>query len=261
MKSCSVKFSAVWIGKIWTCWVFLFGVITTCLAAEPSISSTTAETINLGVYSTSNWRSDDFKGTAYRQWDKSGSSFCFDWNTEKGDQIGRIGVSYGSPYLGVKLDDLKPECVMSTHATYTSTTKHWFYWAIYGWTHRDYTYWGNTPNGWDNEFYVVFYTDMKKANILSQPGCVEVGSVTVDGVVFDCYHTPRAHQSQWLAVCRSNTWNAAVDLKKIIAYWRSKGLGNEYVVDLGWALEGFSPSIGKVQLTDISIPNLNAPHP
>ena len=50
-----------------------------------------------------------FKGTAFREWDASGSTFSFQWKTETGDQIGRIGVSYGSNRLGVRMGDLRPD--------------------------------------------------------------------------------------------------------------------------------------------------------
>ena len=153
---------------------------------------------------------------------------------------------------------------MSTHATYTQTKYGWFYWAIYGWTHGAYTFWGDStkaPHGWNNEFYVIFYTDKTKAAFLADKGSVSIGSVEVDGVTFDCYNTPRPIQSQWLAVCRSKTWSASVNLKKIFEYWRSKGLDNEYVVDLGWALEGFSGSAGRLELTEVNIPILVAPNP
>jgi hypothetical protein len=225
-------------------------------------TTTTAATFNFGAFSTSNWRSGDFSGSAYRKWDAAADSFCFTWSTVSGDQIGRIGVTYGSSYLagwqGVQIDDIQPDCIMSTNATYTPTSAAWFYWSIYGWTHSSYTYWGNTPNGWNNEFYIVFYTDMTKAAIETN-GCVSIDSVVVDGVTFDCYNTPRAAQSQWFAVCRSKTWNASVNLKKIFDYWRSKGLANEYVVDLGWALEGFVGSGGTLQLTNVNIADLTAP--
>jgi hypothetical protein len=220
-------------------------------------STTSADPINVGPYSTSNWRSADFKGTAYREWDAAGDSFRFVWKTENGDQIGRIGVSYGSDHLGAKIDEIRPDCQMSTDALYTPKKYAWFYWSVYGWTHSSYTYWGNTPHGWNNEFYIIFYTDKTRAAFLADKGCVAKGSVTVDGVVFDCYETPRPVQSQWLAVRRSKTWGGSVNLKKIFDYWRSQGLADEYVVDLGWAMEGFVGSDGTLQLTHISIPNLN----
>ena len=233
-------------------------------AAAPSLISTTGtETLKAGpVYSTSNWRSDDFKGSALREWSAAGDQFRFTWTTGTGDQIGRIGVSYGSSYLGKKIDDIRPDCVMSTNAVYTPDKYCWFYWAIYGWTHDKYTFWGDAggaPKGWDNEFYIVFYTGKTRAAFLEDKGCVSIGSVDVDGVTYDCYSTPRPIQSQWLAVRRSNSWSGSVNLKKIFDYWRSKGLANEYVVDLGWALEGFNGSAGKVELTNIIIPNLTAP--
>ena len=214
---------------------------------------------HIGDFTTSNWRSDDFKGWASREWDASGKSFTFEWKTDAGDQIGRMGVTYGSHLLGGKIDEMPAESVMSTDATFTPATDHWFWYAIYGWTNGDYTYWGNTKGGWNNEFYVIFHTDEPTADFLKDKGVVAIGNVTVDGVTFDCFRTPRAVQSQWFAVTRSKTWSASVNLKKIFDYWRSQGLGNEAIVDLGWAVEGFSGSAGKLQLTNVVIPNLSAP--
>jgi hypothetical protein len=224
-------------------------------------STTTGERVDVGNYTTSTWYSNDFKGSAFRQWDDSGKSFRFVWKTEAGDQIGRMGVNYGGPFLGPKLSGIRSDCEMSTDAVYTPAVYGWFYWSIYGWTHSSYTYWGNTPKGWNNEFYIIFYTDKTTAAFLSDKGEIPIGSVDVDGVIFDCYKTPRANQSQWLAVRRNKTWNSSVNLKKIFDYWRSKGLADEYVVDLGWALEGFVGSAGTLQLTNIQIPNLNLATP
>jgi hypothetical protein len=244
--------------------ITLFSISVLLLFCYPSLRADTtagSETVNFGPYSVSNWRSDDFKGSAFREWDKSGKSFRFTWTTDNGDQIGRIGVSYGSDHLGVKIDDIRPDCTMSTDAVYTPKTNHWFYWSIYGWTNPNYTYWGNTPHGWNNEFYIIFYTDKPRSDFLADKTEVDIGSVTVDGVIFDCYKTPRASQSQWLAVCRSKTWPASVNIRKIFDYWRSKGMADEYVVDLGWALEGFIYSSGTLHLSNINIPNLNSAAP
>jgi hypothetical protein len=222
-------------------------------------STAGADRIDFGPYSVSNWRSDDFQGSAYREWDAAGDSFRFVWKTERGDQIGRIGVSYGSAYLGPKIDDIPSDCTMWTDAIYTPKKYAWFYWSIYGWTHDKYTYWGNTPHGWNNEFYIIFYTDKTRAAFLADKGCVEKGSITVDGQIYDCYETPRPVQSQWLAVRRAKTWSGSANLRKIFDYWRSQGLADEYVVDLGWALEGFAGTDATLQLTHIHIPNLNPP--
>jgi hypothetical protein len=224
------------------------------LPADPITSD---QMITSGDYVNSNWRSSDFKGTSSRDWDGTGKNFTFVWNTQAGDQIGRVGVTYGSKLLGCSIDQMPADSVMSAKAVITPTTDHWFYWSIYGWTNAPYTYWGNTPSGWNNEFYIIFHTDRTTKDFLTDKGVVGIGSVEVDGVTFDCFKTPREHQSQFFAVTRSKTWNASVNLKKIFAYWRTQGLGNESVVDLGWAVEGFIGSAGKLQLTDIHIPDLS----
>jgi hypothetical protein len=48
-------------------------------------------------------------------------------------------------------------------------------------------------------------------------------------------------------------------LSKAFAFWRSKGLPDEYVVDLTWALEagaGAGATSGEVELTRIVVPPL-----
>jgi hypothetical protein len=213
---------------------------------------------NVGNYITTTWRSSDFKGTSSREWSPSGDSFKFVWDTKAGDQIGRIGVTYGSSYLGPKIDDMNDSCVMSTNGTFTPSSSAWFDFSIYGWTNPTYTYWSNTPGGkgWNTEFYIVCYTDETPAAFLADKNLKPIGSVVVDGQTYDCYHTPRDFQAQWWAVRRPGSWTPSVNLKKIFEYWRSKGLANEAIVDIGWAVEGFSGTGGKLQLTDIQIPHL-----
>jgi len=239
-------------------------------------STTTSNTVYFpdaasGPFNVANWRSAGCTGTPSRQWDAGADTFNFSWNTLTGDQIGSIGVTFGSGYLqdanwnGVQIDNINPNTTMSCSAAITANN-HWFYWSIYGWTHSSYTWWGNTPGGWDNEFYIIFYTQMTPGDILAQPGCKSIGSVKVDGVTFDCYVTPRSHQSQWLAVAEpspSTAWNPApsVNLYKIFQYWRSQGMANGYIETLSWALEGFSPSAGTLQLTNVVIPNLESAQP
>ena len=111
---------------------------------------TTDKTVQLGDFTTSNWRSPDFSGSTFREWDASGKTFTLNWKTYHGDQIGRIGVTYGSNLLGESIDDMQADSTMSTTAIFTPTTNTWFYWSIYGWTNGTYTYWGNTKDGWNN---------------------------------------------------------------------------------------------------------------
>jgi hypothetical protein len=233
------------------------------LAALPSPADSVSgtETKNFGDFVSSSWRSDDFKGSSSREWDASGSSFRFTWQTESGDQIGRIGATFGSKLLGATIDNMPANCVMSANATFTPGNDHWFYWSIYGWTNPVYTYWGNTPKGWNTEFYIICHTDQPKSAFDADKKLVPIGSVDVDGATFDCYHTPRDFQAQWWAVRRPKTWTPSVNVKKIFDFWRSKGLPNESVVDIGWAVEAFPTTAGSLQLHDVHIPNLNPGSP
>ncbi len=255
----------------WNCLPIFFAVAvwllcpgTTSVAAASTFGS---ERVAFGDYATTNWRSDDFEGSIYREWKEDGTEFTFIWETRQGNQIGSIGVEYGSSLLqteaweGVRLKDLPEDCVMSARAAFTPKTSAWFFWSIYGWTHPTYTYWGSedAPDGFAYEFYIVFYTQQTREAFLAQPGSEPRGTVTIDGVVFDCYFVRREHFSQWFAVRRADTWNPrpSINLRAIFDYWRTQGLeDDQYVLSLAWALEGFSGSAGKLELTEIVIPEL-----
>lgn len=229
------------------------------LAAPAAGTTTGPEGVLIRDIYTSNWRGNGFVGSATRKWNAMGTSFDFVWKTQKGNQIGRIGKSFFSRGFGVRVDDIRNKCIMSTSASMTqlvSTKTNWYIWSIYGWTHQQNIKWPK-ENGWNNEFYMVFRTTLSPG---SHDEYTSIGSVSVDDVVFDCYTNDMswgtANQTQWLAVARNPSWSASVDLKKIFAHWRSKGLPNEYVVDLTWAIEGFAGSSGNLSLSNIVIPQL-----
>lgn len=231
-----------------------------------TLSSTGSESVAIGDLYTSNWRSDDFRGTALRVWTPGGDAFFFRWTTTAGDQIGRIGRTFPSPVLGVRVDEVRPGTIMSTLAAARDVgTGGFLIWSIYGWTHADYAGWP-APNGWNNEFYVSFRSwngSHRGPNTDPRNGYVPIGSVTIDGVLFDGFihdmpwGTP--NQTQWVIEAREPSWSGQVDLSKAFAFWRSKGLPNEYVVDLTWALEagaGAGGSSGEIQLTQVVVPPL-----
>jgi hypothetical protein len=235
-------------------------------------STTGGETVsNLGpngdMY-TSNWR--DGNCTATRTWNALADSFSFTWNSAGGnDQIGRIGKGCNSPgYVNVKVDDVKSPCIMSETANMKSlnTSGGWYIFCIYGWT-------GTADNfgARHNEFYVFFQSTYNPAP--GQNGYISIGSVTIDGVQFDCVKNLNMPwdntRNQYMAIPKSGTWggaakaapwsgNASVDLKKILAYFRANGLENEYVVEITWAIEGYSGSSGSIQMSNMVIPDIKA---
>lgn len=233
--------------------------------APGSISTSGPETLPIGDLYTSNWRSDDFQGTALRTWTPSGDTFGFTWTTTAGDQIGRIGRTYPSPAVGVRVDDVPRGTVMSTSAVARDASNGGYVmWSIYGWTHAENAGWP-APNGWNNEFYVLFrsWNASSGARVTAGGGYVPIGSVTIDGVAFDGYvndmpwGTP--NQTQWVLEARTPTWGGSVDLSKAFAFWRQHGLPNEYVVDLTWALEAGAAggaSSGEISLTNVVVPSL-----
>ncbi len=89
-----------------------------------------------------------------------------------------MGVTFGSGLLGGTIDQMPDNSVMSANAVFTPTTDHWFYWSIYGWTHAPYTYWSNTPSGWNNEFYIIFHTDRPTKDFLTDKGVVAIEAWT-----------------------------------------------------------------------------------
>ena len=181
-------------------------------AVPGTISSTGPDSLAVGELYTSNWRSNDFRGSALRNWTASGDSFFFRWSTTAGDQIGRIGRTWTSPGFGVRVDDVRKPCVMSTSAEARDVTSGGFLiWSIYGWTHSENLGWPS-PNGWNNEFYVTFrsWNGSYNGPNTHGGGYVSIGSVTIDGVDFDGYvndmpwGTP--NQTQWVIEARNATW-------------------------------------------------------
>jgi len=251
--------------------VKMFIIALVALTAPPlaavEISTSDRGTIRFGPFSTGNWRDREFEGSSSRNWTHTGEAFSFEWDTRKGNQIGSIGVSYGSPHLqnaaweGVRVRDIPAAARMSADARWTPKKAAWFYWAIYGWTHRAYTYWGSeeAPDGHEVEFYIIFHTDTTREAFLEVEGCTPRGSVDVEGMVFDCYTFPKEHFTQWFAVLRSDGWpdSPAVDLKPIFDYWCRQGLDpDQYVTSLSWALEAFAGTAGRLELENVVIPDL-----
>jgi len=149
----------------------------------PGTSSTTGpETVSIGELYTSNWRSSDFAGTALRRWTPAGDAFYFKWSTTAGDQIGRIGRTWPSAALGVRVDEVRGPCLMSTTAEAKDVSSSGYHmWSIYGWTHADNAGW-QSPNGWNNEFYVTFHSwsGSLRAPFTAARGHVPIESVSLD---------------------------------------------------------------------------------
>lgn len=234
-------------------------------------SSTTQDTFFIGerLY-TSNWRTVPFEGSGHRMWNDDGRSFSFEWNTLSGDQIGRIGRSVDSDSAGsLQLQDIPSNYRISAHAELNnlqSSGAGWYIWAVYGWTHRTDVGWpltGDTNDeGWDNEFYIVFATDLP---YLDPPaaGYVQDGESVIDGAHYDFYRNDMswgaANQTQWMAVAQS-PWPGAgpvsIDLKPFLDHWTQGDRipETDYLVDLTLAVEAFGPSSGRLTLSDIVIP-------
>jgi hypothetical protein len=154
------------------------------------ISTSGPEAVAIGGLYTSNWRSDDFRGTALRSWTPAGDAFNFTWTTTAGDQIGRIGRTFPSPALGVRVDEVRAGYVLfrSWNASYR----------------------GPATSGGG---YVAI-------------GSTTIDGVVFDGYIHDMpWGTP--NQTQWVLEARTPTWSGSVDLAKAFAFWRSKGLPNE----------------------------------
>jgi hypothetical protein len=212
---------------------------------------------------TSGWRQ---AGTGTRTWNAAADSFTFVWSG--GDQIGRIGKnsSSSSALRAVKIKDVRASCMMSTTAEMKSLNTNggsWYAFGVYGWT-------GPTANQ-HNEFYIDFQTSFNTSP--GQNGYASIGSVTVDGIQFNCVKNMAMSwspsQNQWRAECVSGTWsgayksapwkgNVSIDIKKIFDYWISQGYpGDEYMNDLTWAIESFGGCTGNVVMSNIVVPNVS----
>ncbi len=80
-----------------------------------------------------------------------------------------------------------------------------------------------------------------------------------DGYIHDMpWGTP--NQTQWVLEARhADVERARSTSRRRSRFWRSKGLPNEHVVDLTWALEagaGAGASSGEVRLTKVVVPTL-----
>lgn len=234
-------------------------------------SSATQDTFLIGerLY-TSNWRTVPFEGSGRRMWDNDGKRFAFDWDTTSGDQIGRIGRSVDSDPTGsVQLNEIPDDYRISASAELSnlqSSGAGWYIWAVYGWTHRADISWPLTGEpadaGWDNEFYIVFATDLPYLNP-PEAGYVHEGIHEIDGVQYDFYTNAMdwgsENQTQWMAVAQSPWPGAAtvsIDIKAFLAHWVAEGNipATDYLVDLTFAVEAFGPSSGTLTLSDMVIP-------
>ncbi|NBB91128.1 MAG: hypothetical protein GVY23_07970 [Spirochaetes bacterium] len=236
-------------------------------------SSTTIDTIFIGdrLY-TSNWRTVPFDGSGHRMWNDDGRSFSFEWNTISGDQIGRIGRSVDSDSTGsLRLHDIPEDYVISANAELSSLQSSgggWYIWAVYGWTHRDDVSWpitgDTTDEGWDNEFYIVFATNLPYLDP-PEAGYVSDGTHDIEGTSYDFYHNDMdwgaENQTQWMAVAQSqSSWPGAapvsIDVGAFLERWVDKNNipETDYLVDLTLAVEAFGPSSGSLTLSDIVIP-------
>lgn len=231
------------------------------------ISSATDTYFIGSSYYTSNWRTNVFEGTGIRKWTNDAQRFEFEWNTINGDQIGRIGRNTDSdPEGAVQIKYIPENLLMSASfeiQDYSSSDGGWSIWAVYGWTHREYISWppadGNNE-GWDNEFYIVFATDLD----LAAAGSVLQGDAEIDGITYSFYKNNMPwggdNQTQWMAVAENPpVGTVSIDVQKFLDYWTTIDGGSgipddDYLVDLTFAIEAFGKSEGRLILFDIVIP-------
>ncbi len=223
-----------------------------------SRSTTGPEMVNLGRHVTTNWRSDDFAGTSYREWSGDVDYFRFHFAETAGAQIGLIGIMRGpNPNWGGRRIDALPErLVMSTNARMENLVGTQYTFGIYGWTHEQDVSWSG--NGWNNEFYVNF----EGRPATAEPGRVFTRTIDVEGVLFDCYTYPHPPwmaptQTQWVVESRTHTWNPSVNLAAILRQLRAQGLANEHLMYLGWIVEVLGGGTrGQLYLDQIVVPDV-----
>ena len=183
------------------------------------------------------------------------------------------------PADSLQLKDIPDDYRISAHAELSnlqSSGAGWYIWAVYGWTHRADVGWpapAGGDNGWDNEFYIVFATDLPNLPPLGDgvvdAGYVNAGTHEIDGVSYRFYSNPMEwgadNQTQWMAVAQS-PWPGeapiSIDLKPFLEYWTGVDRipETDYLVDLTLAVEAFGAdgashsSRGMLTLSDLAIP-------
>ena len=192
------------------------------------------------------WKSSDFQGFIYRDWDDRLSYFSMSWNTIVGDMILYAGRGQGT--FPLWLSDISNKATISWEGSPDSEIPGRYAHGLYGWA-------GNQPGKYLHEWYVVFEGKDPGQNYIN------IGSINVDGKIYDCYKQWMSWGSppdwQFQAFARDKSWSPSVRLKPILKYFVDNGM-HDCILSTQIIIEGFAGSNGSVTFDYIDLPGLTS---
>lgn len=204
----------------------------------------------IGTHIALMWSSGDVNGSRCINWEGDIDSFRYEWDLSSGGSIGRITRDSNSPgFNPQRVDDCGPLNVQRT-TTLTHNGTGDYSNMIYGWL-------GSSSTGpYTLEWYVIEEYNNKWGENADE----YLGQVTTNGSVYDCYRslTDIGHM-QYLAFRVDQRSGGTTSVKAIMDFWRSKGMPNEYVMEIGVGEENFNAGGGTWEATDIVIPACDDP--
>ncbi len=201
-----------------------------------------------------NWHDPAFGGTSYSTRADDASWWQTTWDAPNYGVLPRIGKSTEfDPAWGTTVDSTAASLPASFSFSYGDSGKPtsgtvWV--GMYGWL-------DDGTAGWpySTEFYVV--QDWSGTPPSTEAGMEAKGSYTLDGAVYDVYHSvhPLGHQ-QWFSVRQTPVTSGTVDVKQHFNTWRSLGMADGTVAELSWSAEIMGGSQGTVRYDQWSVPDL-----
>ena len=205
----------------------------------------------IGTHTALMWGSNNVNGSRCIEWQGDIDTFSYEWNLSSGGSIGRVARDANSPgFNPQRVDDCGPLNVQRT-TTLTHNGQGDYNNMIYGWL-------GPNPNDFapaSIEWYVIDDYNNKWGENAEE----YLGQVTTNGSVYDCYRGPHLGHIQYLAFRLDKRSSGTVSVKAIMDFWRSKGMPNDYVVEIGVGEENFNAGGGTWEGTDIVIPACDEP--
>ena len=204
----------------------------------------------LGTHVALMWSDPAVNGSRCITWNGDINSFRYEWNLSAKGSIGRLARDPNSPgFNPQRIDECGPLNVQRT-TTLTHNGTGDYNNMIYGWL-------GSSASGpYTIEWYVI---DDYSTN-WGENADEYLGQVTTNGSVYRCYRSlTGAGHEQYLAFRSDKRSSGTVSVKAIMDFWRSKGLPNQYVVEIGVGEENFNAGSGTWEATDIIIPACDDP--
>ena len=207
----------------------------------------------IGTHTAVIWSDDKVRGTRCVEWDGDINSFRYEWNLSASGSIGRVARDHNSPgFNPQRVDDCGPMDVQKT-TTLTHNGTGIYSNMLYGWLSTDPTSFRSATVEW----YVVEDYNTNWAERKEY-----IGEVTTNGSVYKCYRAYLTRNPgfwQYLAFRVDKRSSGTVRLKTIMDFWRSKGMANDYVIEIGVGEENFNAGRGTWEGRNIVIPACDDP--